>query len=161
MQKKVSENILDVLKTMEQYERKIAELYLTCQQIWLVDKEFWTDMTRAEMKHAQNMNRMVEIISEKPESFTLNPQFRSTAAKTAFGGIEWQIQRLRKKEITKGKMFYIARDVEQSLIESKYNEITETSSIEFQSLMDEIVSDTIAHRDQLNKKIEEHSNGGK
>jgi hypothetical protein len=159
MFKKVSENIHDVLKTMEELEKMIEELYMTCSQIWSFDNGFWTHMELAERKHARNMNKMIKMISEKPESFVLNPQFKSAAIKTAFAGIKWHIQRLKKNEIAREKMLYISRDIEQSLLEKNYNKVVRTNDAAFESLMNEIVSDTAAHHDQLNKKIEEGLKG--
>jgi hypothetical protein len=153
MQKKFSENIFDVLKNMEALERIVAELYLSCGQTASFDKEFWTDMGQAETKHARNIDRMVDLISKKPEGFELNSHFRSAAIKTATSGIQWHMGRLKKNEMTEEKMLYIARDLEQAVLENSYNNIVKTSNSEFESLMNEIVSDTVVHHDQLERKI--------
>jgi len=52
-------------------------------------------------------------------------------------------------------MLFIARDLEQSVIESKYFEIAKGRDVEFQELAEELMIDTMAHRDELNKKINE------
>jgi rubrerythrin len=153
MEKKVSENIFDVLKNMEALERIVAELYLSCSQTGSFDKEFWTDMGQAEINHARHINRMMELISKKPESFELNSHFRSAAIRTATSGIQWHMDRLKKNGLPQEKMLYIARDLEQAVLENSYNNIVKTSNSEFQSLMNEVVSDTVAHHDQLERKI--------
>ncbi len=153
MLQKVSENSLDVLKNMEAFEKGIAELYLTCSQTMSFDKEFWTDMGQAEIKHARNINRMMELISRRPESFSLNPHFKSAAIKTAISGVRWHMNRLKKNELTEEKMLYVTRDLEQAILKNSYDNIVKTSDSEFQSLMNEIVSETVAHHDQLKSKI--------
>jgi len=153
MDKKVSENIFGVLKNMEALERILSELYLSCSQIASFDKEFWTDMGQAERKHTDNIKRMMELISKKPESFELNSQFKSAAIKTATSGIQWHMDRLQKNGLTEEKMLYIARDLEQAILENSYNNIVKTSNPEFQYLINEIVSETVAHHDQLERKI--------
>jgi rubrerythrin len=153
MEKKVSENIFDVLKNMEVFERTVAELYLSCSQTGSFDKDFWTDMGEAEIKHARNIQRMIELISQKPERFELNSHFRSAAIKTAISGIQWHMDRLKKNGTSEEKMLHIARDLEQAILEKSYNTAVKTSHSEFQSLMNEIVSDTVAHHDQLERKI--------
>jgi len=153
MEKKISENIFDVMKNVEAFERIVAELYLSCSQTGSFDKQFWTDMGQAEIKHASHVNRMIELISRKPESFELNSHFKSAAIKTAMSGIQWHMDRLKKNGLTEEKMFYIARDLEQAILENSYNNIVRTSNPEFQSLMNEIVSETVAHHDQLERKI--------
>ena len=153
MEKKVSENIFDVLKNMEALERAVADLYLLCSQTGLFAKEFWADMGQAEIKHARIVSRMTELISKKPESFELNSQFKSAAIKTATSGIKWHMDRLKKNGMTEEKMLYIARDLELAVLENCYNRIVKTSNSEFHSLMGEIVSDTVAHHDQLERRI--------
>jgi hypothetical protein len=153
MLKKVSENIVDILNIMEEFERTVSEVYKSCGQIWPHDKEFWADMGEAEVKHAQHINRMKELILKRPESFILNAQFKSAAIKTAISGLRWHIQRLAKNELTEERMLYIARDTEQSILETGYKDAVRTSDAAFQTLMDEIVSDTVAHRAQLSKRI--------
>lgn len=110
-------------------------------------------MREAEVKHTQNIERIKELISKRPESFTVNPQFKSAAIKTAISGLRWHIQRLEKNEMTEERMLHIARDIEQSILENDYRDVVKTNDAAFQMLMDEIVSDTVAHHDQLNKKI--------
>ena len=53
------------------------------------------------------------------------------------------------------KTLVTARDLDQSIIESKYGEVIKTDDIEFRSLMSEVVSDTRSHLDRLNRKIKE------
>ena len=154
MQKKASESIFDVLKNMEVFEKTVAELYLSCSQAGSFDKEFWTDMGQAEIKHARNINRMIELISQKPESFELNSHFKSAAIKTATSGIQWHMDRLRKDGMPEEKMLYVARDLERAILENRYKDIIKTNDSAFQSLMNEIVSDTLAHHNQLERKIE-------
>jgi hypothetical protein len=52
-------------------------------------------------------------------------------------------------------MLFISRDIEQSFLENRYGEIVKTNDTEFQSLMNEILLDTLAHREFLNDKIKE------
>ena len=66
---KSPEDILSVLEKMREHELAMAEFYRTCSQVWLVDKEFWTDMKQAEMRHAKHLEKMVKFLSERPESF--------------------------------------------------------------------------------------------
>jgi hypothetical protein len=153
MEKKVSENIFDVLKNMEALERSVADLYLLCSQTGLFDKEFWANMGQSEIKHARIVSRMMELVSKTPGSFELNSQFKSAAIKTATSGIKWHMDRLKKNGMTEDKMLYIARDLELAVLENCYKSIVKTSSSEFHSLMDEIVSDTVTHHDQLERKI--------
>jgi hypothetical protein len=147
--------ISEVLKNMGDLELAIGELYQTCGQLWSEHKEFWMDMEKAEFKHADNLDRMNQIISERPENFELGRSFSPIAIKTFLSGIKSIIQGLKEKKIDEIKILFLARDIEQSYLENKYVEITKTEDNEFKSLMREIHSDTVFHRDYLNNKIRE------
>jgi hypothetical protein len=157
MTPKELEKLLNVLKVMKEHELAAAELYRACSQIWLVDKEFWIEMEQEEIKHAQNINRMMKVLLERPECFELGHLSKLAAVQTSIAGIKWNIDRLKSKEISKSRMLFIARDIEQTMIESKYGEIAKTNDSEFQSLVKEILSDTAAHQDRLSKRIKEHT----
>jgi len=147
------ESILDVLKDMAECELTLAEFYRTCAQIWEEDKEFWLNLERQENIHAQNIDRMAEIISKKHERFESYRPFNPGAIKTMISGIENNIRRLKSGEISKNNVLFIARDIEQSLIEAKYDEIVKTNDIEYQNLVKEIVSQTVVHKGMIEKKI--------
>jgi hypothetical protein len=72
-------------------------------------------------------------------------------------GIQWNIQRLRKREITEQNMLFIARDLERSILENQYAQIIKGDNSGFQALMKEIVSDTVDHHAFLIQKIGEIS----
>ena len=155
MIQKSSPNLIRILKSLADFELATAELYGTCSRIWEDDKEFWTDMQRAEVKHSRNISRMTDIVSSKPGDCTPGHVFTPAAVQTSISGVKANIQRLAKREIARKNMFFIARDIEQSMLEKNYSEIVKTNDAEFQSLVNEILSDTVSHREQLNKKISE------
>ena len=145
----------EILKNMGELELAIGELYQTCGQLWPEHKEFWMDMGQAEFKHADNIDRMSKIISERPEDFELGRSFSPIAIKTFISGVKSNIQRLKEKESSEINALFLAHDIEQSYLESKYVEITKTEDKEFKSLTSGIYSDTVFHREYLNKKIRE------
>jgi len=148
-------NVNDLLKKMVQLELVMAELYRTCGQILVSDKDFWTDLEKAEAHHAENIHLMSKIISEMPTSFELGRPVKPAAIQTSIAGVQWNIQRLKKKELSEKNMLFIARDLEQSTLESNYGEIVKTNDIEYKNLINQILSETAVHRDRLNKKIQE------
>jgi hypothetical protein len=148
-------NLTTVLKVMAQFELTVAYFYRTCAQMWFDLEEFWETMERAEIKHAGYLKQVNKILTEKPEGFSMGRPFTPAALKTSMSGIEWNIQRLRNGEITKKSILFISRDIERSILESNYGEIIKGTDVEFQALMKEILTDTVAHRTYLDRKIEE------
>jgi hypothetical protein len=146
---------LETLTNMEDLELTLAELYKTCGRLWPEHKEFWMDMEKAEIKHADNIDQMRKIISERPDIFELGSPFTSKAVQSFISGIRSLVQKLKQKEIGKIKALYLAREIEQSYLESKYVEIVKTEDKESKPLMREIYADTVFHREYLNNMIME------
>jgi len=140
---------------MAEYELALAELYLTCSQIWPDNKYFWILMERGEVKHAHYISKITKMVTEKPEVFELGRPFNPATIQISISGVRWNLQRLKNKEITERNMLFISRDIEQSFLGNQYGEIVKTNNTEFQSLMNEILLDTLAHREFLNDKIKE------
>jgi len=148
-------NLQIVLNRMTQYELALAELYRTCSQIWPENKYFWILLERAEVKHSEYLNKIIKMVTERPEAFELGRLFKPGAIQVAILGVQGNLQRLRNKEITEKNMLFIGRDIEQSILEKQYGEIVRSNDIEFHSLINEIIGDTLAHREFLNDKIKE------
>lgn len=144
-----------VLNRMAEYELALAELYRTCSQTWPDNKYFWILLERAEVKHSEYLNKIIQMVMEKPEVFELGHPFKPAAIQIAILGLQGNLQRLKNKEITEKNMLFISRDIEQSILEKHYGEIVRSNNIEFHSLINEIISDTLAHREFLNDKIKE------
>ncbi|MCX5813760.1 MAG: hypothetical protein NT178_14615 [Proteobacteria bacterium] len=145
--------ILELLKLMVENELAIGELYKACGEKWKDDEGFWMGIYEEEHKHAQYINMIIEIISTKPERFEKSRPFNIFATKTVISGVQDKIQKIKKGEIHQNNALFIARDIEQAILEDKYSEIVKTDDVEFKSLMQEIVNDTGAHKTRMNQKI--------
>lgn len=138
--------ILEVLAAMAETEQIIAKFYEACSELSQETSEFWNGISKAEIQHSENIKKMIEIISTKPERFEKGRPFNIFAIKTFNDGVKIYINRLQNGEIQKNKCFFIARDIEQSLLENRYGEIVKTDDIEFKTLIREIVSETEEHK---------------
>jgi hypothetical protein len=147
--------LFDVLKLMAENELAIAELYKTCALVWKEDSEFWLNLEKQEIKHANNINKMMEIISKKTEHFEKSYPFNIVAIKTIMSYVKNNIEKIREGKLPRINALSIARDIEQSLMENKYNEIVKTDDIEYQTLVKEIITETAAHKDHIDKIINE------
>jgi hypothetical protein len=71
MKSDVLNHFQGALKLMADFELTLAELYRTCSQIWPDNKYFWILYERAEVKHSQQLNKIIEMVMERPEVFEL------------------------------------------------------------------------------------------
>ena len=93
------------------------------------------------------------MLSERPETFQRGRPFKIAAIETSIAGTQWDIQRLNHRELTKQNALFIARDLEQSILERNYGEILKSDDMEFRTLMREILSETLQHRKFLDEQI--------
>ena len=147
------EKITKVLESMMQYELVLAHLYNKCADVWKEDQVFWESLAHAELRHAENIQKMQEIIINKQNSFELGRPFNLLALNTATAGVNANIKRVTEGAFSREKLLIIARDIEQSLLESHYAEIVKTTDIEYQALMKNILSQTNDHKMMIQKKI--------
>ncbi len=145
--------IIEVLKKMAMFEVKIAELYSLCSARWKEDSEFWLDIWRDEIKHAQYINRIIEIISKAPERFEKGRPFNVFVVETTVADIQKKIEKIKAGEIDKSSMFFIASDLEKGYLEDRYSEIVKTDDIEYKTLMQKVVDDTGNHKKKILQKI--------
>ncbi|PKN18160.1 MAG: hypothetical protein CVU71_11635 [Deltaproteobacteria bacterium HGW-Deltaproteobacteria-6] len=145
--------ITKVLESMAQYELALANLYTRCAETWKEDQVFWKGLAHAEQRHAENIQKMQEIIIRKQNSFEFGRPFNIVALNTAMAGVNDNIKRVTEGAFSREKMFVIARDIEQSMLESRYAEIVKTTDIEYQTLMKDILSQTNEHKMMMQEKI--------
>lgn len=146
--------ITKVLESMIQYELMLSDFYKQCADILTENKSFWQNLADAEVLHAENIQKMREIITKKQESFEAGRPFNPIAIDTAMAGLKDNIRRLTSRAFSCEKMLIMARDIEQSILESHYAEIVKTDDPQYQSLMKGILSQTYEHKKIIQEKIE-------
>ena len=145
--------ILDVLSYLEKTENAIAEFYRTCSETWVNEREFWSSIEEEERKHAENIQKMSEIISKKPERFEKGRPFNIMAVQTVINGIQNNILKVKNGQLPRNNALFVARDNEQSFMEFRYNEIVKTEDVEYMTLVKEIVQDTGTHKSRIDTEI--------
>jgi len=147
------DKITNVLEIMKVYELALADFYKQCSDTWEQDQAFWEGLAHAEVRHAENIQRMIELIANKPGSFNVGRPFNLVALRTALAGVNDNRKRMKDRLISREKLMILARDIEQSVLESNYAEIVKTADLEYQTLMKDILLQTRDHKMMMQKKI--------
>lgn len=145
--------VTKVLEAMGEIELAVARLYRTCAERWPEERGFWTALEAQEHNHAQNLQRIAQLITQQTLAFEVQRPFDLVALHTIRTGVEELIRRVQEEDYSHSETLYVARDLEQSLVECKYGEFLKTTHREYQTLVKEIASQTYAHRDSLAKRI--------
>lgn len=147
------DKIAKVLESMMQHELALSDFYKQCADTWKEDQAIWESLAHAELRHAENLQKMLEIIIKKQDVFEVGRPFNLLAIHTAIAGVNDNLKRVKEGAVPREKLLILARDTEQSILESHYAEIVKTTDIEYQSLMKNILSQTYDHKMIIQKKI--------
>ncbi len=154
------EQLNKVLDSMIQYELVLRDFYNRCAELWAGDQTFWHNLAKAEVNHAEYIKKMKEIITNKQELFQAGRPFNPVTLNTAMAWIKDNASHLTASGSSYDKMLIMARDIENSILESRYAEIVKTADIEYQTLLKNIMAQTQEHRKIIQEKIEKTKTKG-
>jgi len=157
--KRDPKNIHRIMGMMAELELKISEFYRECGDFWKQEKDFWASLEKDEVTHAQLVRKMADILLARPEQFEENRPFNPVSIAVTLAGIQKNLQKLKEGQLQGLHLLSIARDMEQSLLETKPGEILNSRDMEYQNLLQMIESQTHAHKRKLAEKIEEVKRG--
>ncbi|MFA5137875.1 MAG: hypothetical protein WC728_01490 [Elusimicrobiota bacterium] len=147
--------VTEMLKALAEAENAVAELYAVFSRTYKEDEAFWSAIVEQERGHARNLERILAMVSAKPQDYGLPKPPNVTVVRTFIRGVLGHAERARKGEIPRRNAFFIARDIETSLLEAKIHELLGSQDPEFQRLMEEIQGQTGAHNGEMKRKIVE------
>ena len=153
MTQRSMKDVLQVMNDMAGLEVALAELYQACSEQYPEDQAFWLAIKRQEELHAQFIGKLAELISSHPQEFRFGRPFNSVAIKTILSNVKDHTAQVRKGQLQRQRALFIARDIENSVLESNYREIVTTDNVEFRNTIDLIAKDTLAHRNLLAAKV--------
>jgi len=140
---------------MEELELVLSEFYKFVGEKWPEDMEFWSGFGGAELSHAEYISKIRNLLNENPSEFEIGRPLTVQAINSVIAGVKNLIQRVGKGEYNQKQILFLSRDIEQSVLESKYAEILRTKNIEYQKLINQVVSQTEMHKMLLLRKISE------
>lgn len=153
MNNQLVQNILRVLAGLEQLEKNVAQLYELAAQKWPVDADIWTGLSGDEIKHADCLKSMAAILEKNPGYFEAGRPINIAAVNSSMAWISKAIDDITADKFDYRKMIFFARDIEQSILESKYSEILKTNNAEYNKLAKQVVGETVSHKKKIDDLI--------
>ena len=145
MSNELLQNSTEVLGLMAQAEAGVRDFYAACAAQWEEDKEFWLTLAAEEDGHFKAVQRMVALAEVHPERYAMRGGF-DPVAYVAF--IDWV--RSCKIAAANGTMdqpqaVQAAGTIENTVLESRIQELVITSDPEFLALLGSITEQTGKH----------------
>ena len=149
MNNQVMQNTLQVLNTLEKLEKTVAQLYELAAQQWPLYAALWNDTAKDEIKHAEYIKTLAAILTKNPDNFDINRPINTMAINSSMVWINKNIADIKAGTSDSNKMFFLAIDIEQSILESRYSEILKTDDPEYNELVKLIVKETVGHKKMI------------
>jgi hypothetical protein len=148
-------DISRVMGMMADLELKVSEFYRECGDQWPQDKEFWSALEKDEVSHSGSLRKIADMFLARPERFEAHRPYNTASVSLALAGVQSHLQKLKQGQIQAGNILFVARDLEQSLLETKPEEVLKTNEGECAAVLREITSQTQAHKSRLQRRIGE------
>ena len=134
-------------------ETTIGELYEACSMKWQEDRDLWLSLSEQEKAHAEHAKEMKQEFLNKNQEFIVNPNFSILVIDSIILYIVSIITKLKKGLFTKNQMLIIARDTENSLLETNYQKIATTKNQEYLKRLNILIQQTQEHKKLISDKI--------
>jgi len=147
------QDVLQVMDDMVSLEVALAELYQACGEQFPEDKSFWTAIQHQEQLHAKLIRHLADLIRSHPQEFRFGRPFNSVAIKTTLSSVTNYTDSIRKGLLNRKRALFMARDIENSVLEANYSDVVSTDNIEFRKTIELVSRDTLAHRNVFAAKV--------
>jgi len=150
-----AEQLREIITAMMGLETALAEFYKTCRDTWPLDKNFWNKISFQETGHAEMLDNIRQILSLNPGLFSANREVSVKSIEFTTNEVKDATVRIKSGKISEERVFFMARGLEQCVLDSKPYEFIGTMEGTSTHILAEIARQTEEHRDAINKKIEE------
>lgn len=150
------QDVLPVLHDMAGLETALAALYAACGERFAEDRDFWEGIRRQEERHAQVVERLAALVTTHPDQFQVGRTFNSVAIRTIRANIESYTAKVREGQLARERAFFVARDIENSVLETNYAEAVRTDNLQFRQAMARLDQETQAHKQAFSSAGAKH-----
>jgi hypothetical protein len=140
------------IERLREVELKLAELYLLCARRWESQRLFWEGIANDERQHAAYLSTMRELVESAPGDYCVGRPFNPAAIQTMLGYFDSVARKIDEGSMGLATVANVARDIEHSLLESKYVELVRTKDPRYLTLVQQIDRDTARHRNLMDER---------
>lgn len=160
MQPSEREVLVGTLEAMRSLELAMAEFYGLCAEVWHDEEEMWRNIERAELQHAEYVEKISGLLRERPERFEQGCLVDPVVLREETAGLRDGVRRMRAGLLGRREILRILGEAEQSVLERRYTDMLVSQDLDYIYWISEIVSQTETHRQFIARKVEELTAGG-
>jgi hypothetical protein len=141
----------DILKSLMDNEKAVAEIYRTYAKRDHKNEKFWTTLAKEEIQHA----RLIEKLSKREDLSIskMKDRFTPEVFEISFRYLEEKRKQAENEVLTFKEALSIALDIETGMLESGYFNIFEGDSMEFNRTLATLDESTQKHCNKIRKQL--------
>ncbi|HNW45716.1 MAG TPA: hypothetical protein PKI19_14545 [Elusimicrobiales bacterium] len=143
---------LEFLSTMAEAETAVSGFYSACLADWPAE-DLWKTLAEQELGHAAAALRIRELVAAAPAEFQVARLVNIKGVDLFIAGVKSSTEKARRKIYSLKQALAAARDIEQSILESRYDQFFSSGNAEYKALIDGIMADTRGHKEQINVRL--------
>jgi hypothetical protein len=144
---------LETLGSLGAHELALAELYATYGRVWADDGPLWSELAISERSHAESVRSLARIVAERPEAFSPARPLTAAATRLQAGYVVSRTREVASGAVSHRTALLTARDIESSLLETRFDELFATDDREYLSIAGGIVADTGTHYRLIDQRL--------
>jgi hypothetical protein len=152
---------VEALNLMVESEKMVAEFYLLCSEMFTEHHAFWASLAREEMAHARVVGKLIELVSIQPNEFSAGKSTPVNAIKSFIKKTQSNIETLKQSDVPEEKALLMAYHIENTIIEQKYADVVSTDNEDYRTLLNQVITDTLKHKEKVVARIKKPREGSK
>lgn len=147
-----------ILGTLKEHELALADLYEVFAETFPECENFWVEMSREEIQHANWLDTLQAGIEESDEGFVVE-RFPIATIEHSIGYVEQLAARVHQPDFLLINALSTALHLEKALIENKYFEVFEGDSENTKRTLALLAQCTQIHYEKLHKVWQAYGGG--
>ena len=141
-----------MLTRLMENEIAVSNLYSQFGDMYPENREFWKDLSQAELRHAHWIDTLRASVNEK--KIMVKGTLPSVhAIETSIKNINVLCEKCKKGKISRQKAYIIAHELEDSMLEKKFFNVLQLDSPLLVKLKNKLSSETEKHKQILGDAI--------
>lgn len=146
---------IEALEALAQNEEILSKLYSVFQERFPRFKDFWEDLVKDELTHAELVRELIPLL-KKGDLFFETDRFNKDAIQEFSKYVAEEIENVSKEKIPLKEALSIALNAEESLIEKGYFEVFEIDSLPVEQTLLNLKLATQEHIKEIEKVLDEN-----
>lgn len=144
---------MQTLTALAEFERALAAMYQACGEQWPSDRDLFAGLQQAELDHADCVGLIERLLMDHPERFNPNRPLTPEAARCQVDYVVARTVEFRSGDVALRTALLAMREIERSILESRFYEIVTTDDPEYHELIHRLRVETRYHVEAIEGRL--------